>query len=207
MHGASHSALVNLRDQERTVAPDQERACAVQATFPESFEDFYALYSRRLYKTIIAITKHPEDAEDALQETFLRAYLSFHTFEGRSTLYSWLSRIAINSALQTLRRRRTHPEILFDPHPDSKAETFWMEPRDPAPTPEQTFETRHHQVTLHRAIRKLDAKLRKPIQLRIAGELSVKEISQALNISDAAVKTRLHRARIRLSTAFEETRL
>lgn len=76
------------------------------------FAELYATYSRRLYNTIFAITKNHEDAEDALQETFLRAYTGIHAFEGRSAIYSWLTRIAINSALIVLRKRRVRPELL-----------------------------------------------------------------------------------------------
>ena len=72
-------------------------------------------------------TRNPEDAEDALQETFLRAHLRLHTFEGRSRIYSWLTRIAINSALMILRRRRARPQTLLGSHPDPRADTFWPE--------------------------------------------------------------------------------
>src|ERR1700733_14080657 len=104
---------------------------AVQAGGPEAFAQLYATYSPRLYRTIIAITKNPEDAQDALQETFLRAHLRGHAFEGRSSIYTWLSRIAINSALMILRKRRTRPEVLFDPQPDNRYETIFFEPKSP----------------------------------------------------------------------------
>jgi hypothetical protein len=70
-------------------------------------------YSSRLFKTILRITKNWEDAEDALQDTFLRAYLALHGFGGRSSVYSWLTRIAINSALMVLRRSRSRPEAFL----------------------------------------------------------------------------------------------
>src|SRR5580693_7390065 len=108
---------------------------AVQAGVPGAFAQLYAIYSPRLYRTAFAITKNPEDAEDALQETFLRAHLKVHTFEGRSSIYSWLSRIAINSALMILRKRRARPEVLFDPQPDDRDEMIFFEPRDPGPSP------------------------------------------------------------------------
>jgi len=70
-------------------------------------------YSSRLFKTILRITKNWEDAEDALQDTFLLAYLALHGFGGRSSVYSWLTRIAINSALMVLRRSRSRPEAFL----------------------------------------------------------------------------------------------
>jgi Sigma-70 region 2 len=60
-------------------------------------------------------SRNPNDAEEALQETFLRAYLAIKTFEGKSQIYTWLTRIAVNSALMILRKQRVCPEVLFDP--------------------------------------------------------------------------------------------
>src|SRR6201997_3974550 len=110
---------------------------AVQAGVPEAFAQLYAIYSPRLYRTITKITKNPEDAQDVLQETFLRAHLRVHAFEGRSGIYSWLSRIAINCALMILRKRRTRPEVLFDPQSDRRCEMTFFEVKDSAPNPEE----------------------------------------------------------------------
>jgi RNA polymerase sigma-70 factor (ECF subfamily) len=204
MNGANHGALPNRHAEEREVAQVSEIVFAAQAGSPGAFAELYALYSRRLYRTIIAITRNSEDAEDALQETFLRAYLAIHTFEGRSAFYSWLTRIGINSALMLLRKRRARPEVLIDPQPDAPAETICFDIQDPSPTPEQVYALRHRRVTLVRAIRSLDSKLRRPIQMQITRDSSIKEIGQALKISEAAVKTRLHRARLRLSAVCQE---
>jgi RNA polymerase sigma-70 factor (ECF subfamily) len=205
MNRANCATTLSVHAQEREVARDEEIVSAAQAGSPGAFAELYAAYSRRLYKTINAITKNPEDAEDALQETFLRAYLAFHTFEGRSSLYSWLTRIAINSALLILRKRRARSEILFDPQPDAQPDAFCFEVRDSAPTPEQIYDLRHRRIRLIRAIRDLDAKFRRPVQMQMVTESSMKEIGRALKISEAAVKARLHRARLRLSAACRES--
>ena len=172
---------------------------AAQAGEPEAFAQLYAIYSPRLYRTITAITKNPEDAQDALQETFLRAHLRVHAFEGRSSIYSWLSRIAINCALMILRKRCTRPEVLFDPQPDHRCETIFFEVKDPAPNPEEAYDLRQRQTKTLRAIRRLDPKLQTALRMQMMHEWSVKEISQALNISVAAAKSRLYRARQQLS--------
>jgi RNA polymerase sigma-70 factor (ECF subfamily) len=179
---------------------------AVQAGVPEAFAQLYAMYSPRVYRTIIAITKNPEDAQDALQETFLRAHLKVHAFEGRSSIYSWLSRIAINSALMILRKRRTRPELLFDPQPDDRYETIFFEPTDPAPNPEEAYDLHQCQVKILRAIGRLDPNLLAPIRMQLKHGWSVREISQALNISEAVTKSRLYRARQRLSTTRADRR-
>lgn len=193
MHSAGDAAL-------KTVQSESARKNEAEAAgSSRGIADLYAIYSRRLYKTIVAITRNPDDAEDALQETFLRIYLAFNTFEGRSNIYSWLTRIAINSALLVLRRRRVRREILFDPQLDAPAETIFFEFKDSAPNPEQTYDQHQRRLNIQRAVRALNAQLRRPIQMRMATGLSIKEIGQVLNISEAAVKTRLHRARLRLS--------
>jgi RNA polymerase sigma-70 factor, ECF subfamily len=205
MNGANRAALLDVYTKESTVARNERIVSAAQAGSPGAFAELYAVYSRRLYKTIIAITRNPEDAEDALQETFLRTYLTLHTFEGRSGVYSWLARIAVNSALLILRKKRARPQVLFDPQADTHAEISYFEVRDPAPTPEQVCVLRHRRVTLIRAIDNLDAGLQRPIRMRVKGGSSIKEIGRVLNISEAAVKTRLHRARLRLSAACHES--
>ena len=116
--------------------------------------ELHALYSRRLYKTIVAITKNHEDAEDILQDTFLRAHLALHTFEGRSSIYSWLTRIAMNAALMILRKRRARAEILFDPQPDSGVEAVCFEVKDTGPNPEEACDLRRRQARLLEAIGK-----------------------------------------------------
>jgi RNA polymerase sigma-70 factor (ECF subfamily) len=191
---------------ELTARREDPLVMAVQAGVPEAFAQLYAMYSPRVYGTIIAITKNPKDAQDALQETFLRAHLKVHAFEGRSSIYSWLSRIAINSALMILRKRRTRPELLFDPQPDDRYETIFFEPTDPAPNPEEAYDLHQCQVKILRAIGRLDPNLLAPIRMQLKHGWSVREISQALNISEAATKSRLYRARQRLSTTRADRR-
>lgn len=201
MNGANQAALLNNQSIVPAIAGGSEIVFAAQAGSPGAFAELHATYAGRLYKTIVAITRNPEDAEDALQDTFLRAYLALHTFEGRSSVYSWLTRIAINSALMILRRRRARPEILFDPQPDTRSETVSLDIADPAPNPEEFCALRQRRLRILSAIRNLDPHLRGPVQMQMARGCSIREIGQALNLSEAAVKTRLHRARLRLFAA------
>jgi RNA polymerase sigma-70 factor, ECF subfamily len=180
-------------------AADRDLVSAVRAGSSDAFQKLHSTYSKRLYRTILNITKNPQDAEDALQNAFLRAHLAIHTFAGRSTLYSWLTRIAINSALMILRKQRSRPEVLFDPEPDPQQANLSFEVRDFAPNPEEAYDMDQRQRRTLRAIRHLDPDLREPLWMRSAHGSSVKEISRALNISEAAVKARIHRARRRLS--------
>jgi len=194
---AHQVALPKVNTAERKIARDCEIAMAAQAGSSAAFVELHATYSRRLYKTILSIVKIPDDAEDALQDTFLRAHLAIRTFEGRSTIYSWLTRIAINSALSILRKRRVRSEILFDPQTD--AETFSLQFQDPSLNPEQVCHLQQRLAKVKSLIRNLSPHLQEPLRMRIEKEASIEEISQALKITRAAAKTRLHRAKRRLS--------
>lgn len=195
----SNRATFPNRTVERTTVPRDCLVSASQKHLPVTFPELHAMYSRRLYKTIFAITRNREDTEDALQETFLRAYLKLDTFEDRSSIYSWLTRIAINSALMILRRRRCRAEISFDHPSDSNTQNISFECKDPALDPEEHAELQQRQAIVLRAIYSLDSRLREPIRMQMLYGWSNREIGRTLNLSVAAVKTRLHRARVRLS--------
>jgi RNA polymerase sigma-70 factor, ECF subfamily len=184
------TALLNLHTANRAMATGDDVVSTAEAV-----EELYALYSLRLYKTILAITKNPQDAEDALQSTFLQVYLAIQTFEGRSNIYSWLTRIAINSALSNLRKQRARAEVLLDPQPDTPLETLSFEVRDSAPNPEEAYELDQRQLKTLRALSRLEPHLRAPIRMQLMHGWSMREISRALHVSEAAVKTRLYRAR------------
>jgi RNA polymerase sigma-70 factor (ECF subfamily) len=186
---------------ERVTTPLDEIVLAAQAGSAAAFGELYSTYSRRLFQTILSITRNPHDAEEALQETFLRAYLAITAFEGKSQIYTWLTRIAINTALMVLRRQRVRPEVLFDPQPDDRSETIFFEPMDSAPNPEESYDLHQRQLKILRALRRLRPHLREPIRMQVLNEWSIREISRALNISEAAVKSRIHRARQQLSTS------
>jgi RNA polymerase sigma-70 factor (ECF subfamily) len=174
---------------------------AAQSGSSDAFETLERLYSRKLYRTIFGITKNREDAEDALQDTFMRAYRSLCNFEGRSSFYSWLTRIAINSALMTLRRRRSCPEVPFAPLHETEQDLSYHEVKDSSLNPEQIYDQRQRCFSVLRAIKDLEPNLRGAVQIRVMHGCSLKEIAQSLDVSVAAVKARLYRARVRLKAA------
>ena len=199
---------MELLDKEITVDFKQIRAMRdrqlvseAQAGSSESFAQLQSLYRRKLYNTIVAITKNREDAEDALQDTFLRAYMALRHFEGRCSVYTWLTRIAINSALMILRRRRVRGKLFSDSLSDESDCNHPLDTRDAALNPEQMWVQKQHWTNVLYAIKRLEPKLRAPIQLLLARECSVIEIAQTLDITVAAVKSRLYRARRRLSSS------
>jgi RNA polymerase sigma-70 factor, ECF subfamily len=194
---------VALADQtiEPVTKPLDDIVLAAQAGSPTAFAELYSTYSRRLFQTILSITRNPHDAEEALQETFLRAYLAIKTFEGKSQIYTWLTRIAVNTALMVLRKQRVRPEVLFDPQPDDRCEAFTFEVKDFAPNPEELCVLHQLQLKTFCALHRLRPYLREPIRMQVMFGWSIREISRELNVSEAAVKSRLHRARQQLSTS------
>jgi RNA polymerase sigma-70 factor (ECF subfamily) len=200
-----YTSSVNPAEAER----DLEIVAAAQAGSFTGFAELQSLYSRRLFSTILRITKHREDAEDALQDTFLRAFLALPQFECRSSIYSWFTRIAINSALMVLRKRQARREADSVPLMDGSDGYSPLEIEDKTPNPEQLCDQRQRRTRLVSAIRNLPPQLRAPIVFQLTDERSTKEIARELNISLPAVKSRLYRARTRLAkrTAMQETML
>jgi RNA polymerase sigma-70 factor, ECF subfamily len=177
---------------------DQRLVYAAQSGCRAAFDELVSLHSRRVHRTVLAITKNWEDAEDAMQESFLRAFLAISRFEGRASFYSWLTRIAINSALMILRRRHTRPEFSLGTPQEWSDEIAHMDFKDVAPNPEETYYHRQRHTRLTRAIRSLPPNLREIVQARVVEECSAREVAKRFNISEAAVKSRLYRARKRL---------
>jgi RNA polymerase sigma factor (sigma-70 family) len=159
-----------------------------------AFSGLWSRYSKKAFSTIYRITKNREDAEDALQEAFLKAFVHLNKFDGRSTFSTWLTRIAINSALMILRKKRTHPETSMDWSPDGETWQQW-EMADRRANIEEHFLREEAEQQLKRAIGRLQPALRTVIEIQQLHDTSVKELAGIAGISVAATKSRLLRAR------------
>lgn len=199
MNPAQPYLVISPCMNQETTARDAELLLAAQSGSHAAFGKLQQTYSHRLYKRILSITRNREDAEDALQDTFLRAYRALPSFQGRSKFSSWLTRIAINSALMTIRKRRMRPEMSLEPQPGIEDDATVFEVRDDAPNPEQLCDQRERSSAILHAIQRLDTKMRAPLHIWISQEHSINEIAQDLGISSASVKSRLYRARKHLA--------
>jgi RNA polymerase sigma-70 factor (ECF subfamily) len=179
---------------------------AARAGSSAAFAELRGIYAQRVYQKLLTITKNREDAEDALQDTFLQAYMALHTFEERASFYTWVTRIAINSALMILRRRRRRAEVSLD-SPSETEELSYYDFRDSGPSPEHICVHRQSYACMHRSIWQLQPRLRQVVEMRMKGDYSIREIAQALAISESAVKSRLSRARARLAATKTASRL
>ena len=163
----------------------------------DAFTELVNLYERKIFRLARHITHNAEDAEDVLQETFLRAYEHLGDFQGHSKFYTWLVRIAVNQALMKLRRQRTDRWVSLDDPVDTGEDHV---PREIAvwDNPEKRYSQEEIREILAQAIQSLPPIFRTVFILRDVDELSTEETAAALNLSVPAVKTRLLRARLRL---------
>jgi RNA polymerase sigma-70 factor (ECF subfamily) len=185
---------------------DEELLRAAKAGSHAAFAELERIHSRHLYRRILSMTKSREDAEDALQDAFLCAYRALPSFEGRSRFSTWLTRIAVNSALMVLRKRRLRQEILVEQRSGIDEDSPSFDVRDDGLSPEQLCDQHQRCEAVLSAVQRLDPILRNALSIRISQENSIEEIAQRLGVSSAAVKARLHRARLLLvkSPAFRE---
>jgi RNA polymerase sigma-70 factor, ECF subfamily len=152
-----------------------------------------------VFRLALRLVKDEAEAEDVMQETFLNAFRGIGRFDGRSTLRTWLYRIAYNAAM--MRLRRAHPEfVAMDEITESGADGTAVpkELFDWRGVPEQQFETAELRLQMETAIRDLPGSLRAVFVMRELEGLSTDETASALEVTAEVVKTRLHRARLRL---------
>jgi len=160
-----------------------------------AFETLHRTYSRRLFKQILAITRHHEDAEDALQDALCKAYVALPLFERRCHIYSWLSKIAINCALMKVRKRRNCRELSLEGQDDADGLEVGFEVADPGWSPEELYGAKEAFRQVGDAISSLDPASQQMLRLRVKQGHSMEEIANALKMTESAVKARLRRAR------------
>ena len=127
MHSSCIHTSHKRHRSEDIVSEDMELAAAARAGSNAAFEELQNRYSSRLCRRILSITRNREDAEDALQETFPRAYTALHSFQGRAQFATWITKIATNSALMVLRRHRRLAEVPFDLPSESEENSLSFE--------------------------------------------------------------------------------
>jgi len=163
-----------------------------------AFNDLITRYSRKIYRLAKHITQNDEDAEDVLQETFLKAYEHLADFHGQSKFYTWIVRIAVNESLMKLRKRKSDRTVPLDEPLDTGEDTVVREIAVWDENPEQQYSREELGGILDEAVQSLRPAFRTVFVLRDIEELSTEETAEALGISVPAVKSRLLRARLQL---------
>jgi RNA polymerase sigma-70 factor (ECF subfamily) len=165
-----------------------------RAEFARLVETYYEL----IYRLANKMLNDPQEAEDILQETFLKAYRYIDGFDGRSSLSTWLYRIATNEALMSLRRKKLDTVSMDETLDTMEGEVEPIQIVDWCCLPEAELMSAEAQARLNQATEKLPATLRVVFVLRDIQGLSTREVAEVLSLSETAVKTRLSRARLRL---------
>lgn len=166
----------------------------------QAFEALVNRYEGKVYRLSMRMLRNQEDAEDALQETFLQVYRGLKSFEGRSTFSTWLFRLATNVCLMKIRHRETEPAKLLplEEYIPQHEEAGHPQIQDWPDKPEDLLLNKESQEKMLEALEKLPADHRAVFVLRDIEGFSNSEAGEALGISVAAVKSRLHRARLAL---------
>ena len=161
-------------------------------------------HNRRLYRIARSILRDDVEAEDALQDAYLKAFLHLDDFRGDAAIGTWLGRIVMNEALGRLRRRRTTTVDLETMEENGgSAEIIRLWGDAPGTNPERTAAQRQIQDLLEKAIDELPEEFRLVLVARAVEDMSVEETASLLEIKPETVKTRLHRARHRLRESLE----
>ncbi len=165
----------------------------------EAFTVLVNQYERNIFRLALNITSNKEDAEDVLQETFLKAYTHLGRFQGNSRFYTWVVRIAVNESLMKLRKRRSDRQVSLDEGVETDDDGLLLrEIVDWGDNPEQRYAKTEWQEILAEATQTLEPAFRTVFMLRDIEQLSTEETAEALGLSVPAVKSRLLRARLKL---------
>lgn len=163
-----------------------------------AFEKLVRKYDRKLLRIAQSVTHNREEAEDAVQEAFFKAYQRLHQFQASAKFSTWLIRIVLNEALTKLRRQRTAREESLDRDFQSETDVAPLEVADWSANPQELYSAVEFREILIKCLRKLKPTLRIVFVLRDIEELSINETCEALGLSAVAVKARLFRARLHL---------
>jgi RNA polymerase sigma-70 factor, ECF subfamily len=163
-----------------------------------AFEELVRRYDRKLFRIAQHVTHNREDAQDAVQEAFLKAFRKLSQFRENSQFSTWLTRITVNESLMKLRKQRSIKEVSFDPDLERDADAGPFDFAEWAPNPEELYRRSELRSILRSELQGLRSSLRVVFVLRDIEELSTEETAEVLELTRVAVKARLCRARAQL---------
>jgi RNA polymerase sigma factor (sigma-70 family) len=166
--------------------------------YSAALEHIWQAHAPQILRVTQHITRNREDAEDALQDSFLRAHVHLHNFDGRSSIKTWLTSIAINSALMILRKRARGSQVSIDEYTNPAGDSNWLTPIDSAPSPEARYAELEQQAIVRSAIAALRPTIRQALELQTLEDRSTSEIAERLGLSISATKSRIFHAKAAL---------
>ncbi|MBI4470259.1 MAG: sigma-70 family RNA polymerase sigma factor [Acidobacteria bacterium] len=196
----TNAALDSQAGMSTTDDPDSDLVLRVQQGEMNAFEELVNRHNRKIYRILLGITGKHEEAEDGVQETFLKAFEHMGSFKGRSRFSTWLIRIAMNAGVQRMRRSRNMESL--DEGVGEDDETFRpRQLRAWTDDPEQLYSKEQRRSLVERGLKALPQKYRMAVILRDIEQLSTEEAAQALQLGVPALKSRLLRGRLMLREA------
>ena len=198
------TSTIGQLESEMMIAPPPAGAAWVhdRETFgpnAAAFEHLLAHDLGRLYRIAFGILRNHEDAEDALQEGLSKAFYRSPSFEGRSSLSTWVTRIVINSALMTLRRRKSHFEYSLDQLMENQPETVALCAAENRPDPEQICTVVEQMEIMEHRLRELPAPEQAAFRHFVIDGHSTKESALTFGVPTATFKSRIRRTRRKLA--------
>jgi RNA polymerase sigma-70 factor, ECF subfamily len=179
-------------------AAEQMLVVAAKNGDEQAFETLFKRHRQKILRVVLRYAHVREDAEDIVQQSFQKAFVYLHKFEGKSSFSTWLTRIAINESLMLLRHGRALREVSVDDHSEAERSAASLEMPDSSPDPEASYLRRERAQILSETLGNLRPGMRKAIELRELAELSTEETARLMGVSVAAVKARLFHARKKL---------
>lgn len=171
----------------------------------EAYRVLVEKYQNRVYSLVLSMTKSKEDAEDIVQESFVKAYLSLKNFRGDSSFYTWIYRVAFNMAIDFQRRNSRRGEVLTSQkQSEDGRESKKLEAVATDGNPEETAERKQLAVLLSNAMSQLSEEHRTVVMLREVDGMSYAEIADVLGLSQGTVMSRIHYAKKYLQKALKD---
>jgi|SRR5580704_11700245 RNA polymerase sigma-70 factor (ECF subfamily) len=206
----TESSPLTLPSSERVAAPSttlHHPALVQQAIDGNSaaHEQIFATHASKLRGMAFAILRNREDAEDAVQDGFCRAFANLQSFQGRSSFSTWLTRIVINSSLMIRRRRNGRAEASLDEVLDNRPEQLQCKIVDARPNPEQICASGEIRALVEKQVRQLPPGLQTAFQLYELDHRSGAESMHTLGIGTSAFKSRISRARRKVENGLRQT--
>lgn len=171
---------------------DEEVVQRVKAGETALYEILMRRYNQRLYRVARAILRNDAEAEDVMQDAYVRAYQHLDQFAGRAAFSTWLTRIAVNEALGRVKLRKRIDQLDIDQYEEESV----MGPQENAPNPEAKASTGELRELLEAALLELPEQYRMVVMLRDVEEMTTAETAAALDLTEENVKVRLHRGRL-----------
>src|ERR1700758_5578134 len=190
--------MATIQIGENEQHPDVALVASACTGDVQAFETLVSKYDRQIFRIAQHITQNREDAQDVVQDAFLKAYEKLDQFQGNSKFYTWLVRIAVNESLMRLRKRRTGKMVSIDDDIETEEGSVPRDLADWSPNPEQNYGQAELAEILRKTIQGLPQGFRIVFVLRDVDGLSTEETAETLGLSVPAVKSRLLRARLQL---------